>query len=127
MNTSPLTTFTRTLVAFFEDLADTYPEEKDVRMAAEGLKALKASNPRMILSMFMTSVYPKFREPVLKKDEDALIKIGHEVLSTEFSEISYAFWIFDKHWKGMSEANKNHIWKYCTALVLLAEKASVGS
>lgn len=122
---SPLKNFTNTLVSFFEDLADTYTEEKDIRLACDGLKALKASNPRLILTMFMTSVYPVFKEPVMNRDEETLMNMAHDVLQTQFSEISYAFWIFDKHWKTMSEANKNHIWKYCTAMVLLAEKASL--
>ena len=121
---SPLKRFTKTLIGFFEMLSDTYPEERDIRLAAEGLKAIDSSNPRLLLSMFMQNVYPTFREPVLAKDENAMIKLGHDVLNNKFSELSYAFWIFDKHWKTMSEASKEQIWKWCTALVLLSEKAT---
>jgi hypothetical protein len=121
---SPLKRFTKTLIGFFEMLSDTYPEERDIRLAAEGLKAIDSSNPRLLLSMFMQNVYPTFREPVLAKDEDAMIKLGHDVLQNKFSELSFAFWIFDKHWKTMSEASKEQIWKWCTALVLLSEKAT---
>ena len=105
-------------------LSDTYPEERDIRLAAEGLKAIDSSNPRLLLTMFMNNVYPTFREPVLAKNEDAMIKLGHDVLQNKFSELSFAFWIFDKHWKTMSEANKENIWKWCTALVLLSERAT---
>jgi hypothetical protein len=121
---SPLKKFTNILVAFFEDLSESYPEEKDIRMAAEGLRGLSAINPKLILSMFIESVYPEFKGPVMARDEVALNKLAHNKLSTEFSQISYAYWIFDKHWKSMSESNKDKIWKYCTAIVLLAEKAS---
>jgi len=121
---SPLKRFTKTLIGFFEMLSDTYPEERDIRLAAEGLKAIDSSNPRLLLSMFMQNVYPTFRGPVLAKDEDAMIKLGHDVLNNKFSELSYAFWIFDKHWKNMSETSKEQIWKWCTALVLLSEKAT---
>ena len=121
---SPLKRFTKTLIGFFEMLSDTYPEERDIRLAAEGLKAIDSSNPRLLLTMFMTNVYPTFREPVLAKDEDAMIKLGHDVLQNKFSELSFAFWIFDKHWKTMSEASKEKIWKWCTALVLLSERAT---
>jgi hypothetical protein len=121
---SPLKRFTKTLIGFFEMLSDTYPEERDIRLAAEGLKAIDSSNPRLLLTMFMNNVYPTFREPVLAKNEDAMIKLGHDVLQNKFSELSFAFWIFDKHWKTMSEANKENIWKWCTALVLLSERAT---
>ena len=121
---SPLKRFTKTLIGFFEMLSDTYPEERDIRLAAEGLKAIDSSNPRLLLSMFMQNVYPTFRGPVLAKDEDAMIKLGHDVLNNKFSELSYAFWIFDKHWKNMSEPDKDKIWKWCTALVLLSERAA---
>lgn len=121
---SPLKLFNNTLVEFFEDLAETYPDERDIALATEGLKALRTSNPRMILTLFMTNVYPIFKEPVVNRDEEALTKLAHEVLTSQYSEIAYAFWIFDKHWKGMSEANKEHIWKYCSAIIILAERAS---
>jgi len=121
---SPLKRFTKTLIGFFEMLSDTYPEERDIRLAAEGLKAIDSSNPRLLLTMFMKNVYPTFREPVLAKDEEAMIKLGHDVLQNKFSELSFAFWIFDKHWKTMSEDSKEKIWKWCTALVLLSERAT---
>jgi hypothetical protein len=121
---SPLKRFTKTLIGFFEMLSDTYPEERDIRLAAEGLKAIDSSNPRLLLTMFMNNVYPTFREPVLAKDEEAMIKLGHDVLQNKFSELSFAFWIFDKHWKTMSEDSKEKIWKWCTALVLLSERAT---
>ena len=122
--TSPLKRFTKTLIGFFEMLSDSYPEERDIRLATDGLKALDATNPRILLTMFMKNIYPTFREPVLAKNEEVLIKLGQEVLQNKFTEMSYAFWIFDKHWKTMSEPDKDKIWKWSTALVLLSERAS---
>jgi hypothetical protein len=122
--TSPLKRFTKTLIGFFEMLSDSYPEERDIRLATDGLKALDATNPRILLTMFMKNIYPTFREPVLAKNEEVLIKLGQEVLQNKFTEMSYAFWIFDKHWKTMSEPDKDKIWKWCTALVLLSERAA---
>lgn len=105
-------------------LSDSYPEERDIRLATDGLKAIDSTNPRILLTMFMKNVYPTFREPVLAKNEEVLINLGRDVLQNKFSEMSYAFWIFDKHWKTMSEPDKDKIWKWCTALVLLSEKAA---
>jgi hypothetical protein len=121
---SPLKRFTKTLIGFFEMLSDSYPEERDIRLATDGLKAIDSANPRILLTMFMKNIYPTFREPVLTKNEEVLISLGRDVLQNKFSEMSYAFWIFDKHWKTMSEPDKDKIWKWCTALVLLSERAS---
>ena len=121
---SPLKRFTKTLIGFFEMLSDSYPEERDICLATDGLKAIDSANPRILLTMFMKNVYPTFREPVLAKNEEVLINLGRDVLQNKFSEMSYAFWIFDKHWKTMSEPDKDKIWKWCTALVLLSEKAA---
>ena len=122
--TSPLKRFTKTLIGFFEMLSDSYPEERDIRLATDGLKALDATNPRILLTMFMKNVYPTFRDPVLAKNEEVLINLGRDVLQNKFTEMSFAFWIFDKHWKTMSEPDKDKIWKWCTALVLLSERAA---
>ena len=121
---SPLKRFTKTLIGFFEMLSDSYPEERDIGLATEGLKAIDSSNPRLLLTMFIKNVYPTFREPVLAKNEEAMIKLGKDVLQNKFTEMSFAFWIFDKHWKNMSEPDKDKIWKWCTALVLLSERAA---
>jgi hypothetical protein len=125
--TSPLKRFTKTLIGFFEMLSDSYPEERDIRLATDGLKAIDSANPRILLTMFMKNIYPTFREPVLTKNEEVLISLGRDVLQNKFSEMSYAFWIFDKHWKTMSEPDKDKIWKWCTALVLLSERAAASS
>ena len=94
---------------------------------ADGLKAIDATNPRILLTLFMKNVYPTFRDPVLSKNEEVLIKLVQDVLQNKFSEMSFAFWIFDKHWKTMSEPDKDKIWKWCTALVLLSERAAASS
>jgi hypothetical protein len=122
---SALSAFNNQLVAFFEDMSDTYPEEKDIKQAADGLKALKKINPKLIHKTFMEVVYTEFKEPILAKNEEFLVHRAHEILSSpDYSDISYAFWIFDKHWKTMSESNKNHVWNYCKVLVTLAEKVA---
>jgi hypothetical protein len=119
---SALSAFNNQLVNFFDDMADTYPEEKDIKGAADALKALKKINPKMIHSTFMDVVYKEFKEPIMKMDEDYLVRRAHEILQSKEYDMAYAFWIFDKHWKTMTEANKKHVWDYCRALIILSEK-----
>lgn len=122
MAANPLSAFNNQLIAFVDDLYETYPEEKDLGKAVDALKALKKMNPKLIHSSFMEYVYPDFAGPVRAEDETLLISQAQRMLNGEFKEYAFAYLIFDKHWSTMSEANKRTIWDWCKVLVLLAEK-----
>lgn len=119
---NPLGVFCDQLIAFFEDLTETYPEERDIVTATSALKLLRRSNPRMIHTYFMTSVHKEFARHILDEDEDYILRRAHDILNSQYAEINYAFWIFDKHWSAMTEVNKSVIWKYMKSLILLAER-----
>lgn len=121
---SPIGAFNNQLVAFVEDLVETYPEEKDLRKALDALRALKKANPKLLHAGFMEYVYPDFHGPVMAEDEDTLIKKAHGALHGEHAEYAFAYVIFDQHWSSMSEANKKSIWDWCKVLVVLAERAA---
>jgi hypothetical protein len=119
-----LSAFNNQLIAFVEDLYESYPEERDLHKAAEALKALKKVNPKLIHTSFMEYVYPDFARPVKEEDETSLINQAKSMLNGEFAEYAFTYLIFDKHWSTMSDANKQALWKYCKVIVALAEKAS---
>jgi hypothetical protein len=119
---SVLGVFCNQLLAFFEDMSETYPEEKDIAMAASALKLLKQVNPRLIHTVFMNAVDKELAENVLNENEVYVIEKAKEILSSKYSEIAYAFWIFDKHWLTMTETNKQHVWDYFKTIVILAQK-----
>ena len=109
--------FCNQLVAFFEDLSETYPEERDILKAAQALKLAKQANPRLVHRMFMENVYTDSAQPILDEDEEYLIANAREKTN---GKLDYAYWIFDKHWSAMSETNKQHVWRYMKSLILLA-------
>jgi hypothetical protein len=119
---SALSAFNTKLIEFFEDMADTYPEEKDIKSAADALKTLKKINPKMIHSTFVETVHKEFKDPIMRKDEEYLVRRAHEILQSKYSDMAFAFWIFDKHWKTMTEANKDSVWKWCQVLIVLSER-----
>ena len=119
---SALGAFCNQLVAFFEDLTETYPEERDIQVAAQALRLLKQANPRLMHKVFMENVHAKYARYILAEDEEYIIAHAREVLNSQYAEINYAFWIFDKHWSTMTETNKQHVWKYIKSLILLAER-----
>ena len=116
--------FNSKLIGFFEDLAETFPEEKDIKSALEMLQFAKKSTPTMILAMFVEYVQKPLHEFIMKEDENAIIEFARASIVTQFNEISPALMIFDKHWATLSDVNRQAIWKHLKVLVLLAERAS---
>jgi hypothetical protein len=121
---TPIAAFNNQLIAFVEELSETYTEEKDLRTALDALKALKRANPKLLHTGFMEYVYPDFHGPVLAEDESTLLAKAHEVLNSEHKDFAFAYVIFDRHWSGMSETNKAAIWRWCKVLVVLAQRAA---
>ena len=116
--------FNSKLIGFFEDLAETFPEEKDIKSALEMLQFAKKSTPTMILAMFVEYVQKPLHDSIMKEDETAIIEFARASIVSQFNEISPALMIFDKHWATLSDANRQAIWKHLKVLVLLAERAS---
>jgi len=117
---SALAAFCTLVVEFFEDISEQYPEEKDIATAASALKLLKKTNPRLLHTGFTKAMTADLKANILAEDEDAVILKAREMMTTKYAAMNYAFWIFDKHWSTMSETNKQHVWKYIKALILLA-------
>jgi hypothetical protein len=124
---SALAAFCTIVVEFFEDISEQYPEEKDIATATNALKLLKKSNPRLLYKGFMKAFTDDIRKHVMAEDEEALLESAKEMMTTKYSSIGYAFWIFDKHWSTMSETNKQHVWKYIKAMIVLAGRVPPAS
>jgi hypothetical protein len=120
---SPLTTFCNMLVRFFEELRDTFPEEREIKAALETIQNARKINPRLILDMFYTHVTSPLREPIANEDVDAITAHAKTKISTQYNEISPALSIFDRHWDTLSDANRGAIWKYLKVLISLSDKA----
>ena len=121
---TPIAAFNNQLIAFIEELAETYTEETDLRTGLDAMKALKKANPKLLHSGFMEYVYPDFHGPVMAEDETTLITKGREMLNGEHKDYAMAYVIFDRHWATMTDANKKAIWNWCKVLVVLAERAA---
>lgn len=126
MSFAPKTTlglFTDKLLAFFRDLSETYPEEKEIKMALEAIEGAKKVNPRLILDLFQEYVGKPLHDHILAEDEEKVIAYAQAAMQTQFNDMMVALTIFDKHWPDMSDANRKAIWNHLKVLVLLADKA----
>ena len=111
------------LLRFFKELSETYPEEREIVMASEGLEAAKKINPKLILDLFNEYVYKPLNEAIAREDDVYVIDFARAKISTQFNEMSPALLIFDKHWGTMTEANQKSIWNYLKVLCILCKKA----
>jgi hypothetical protein len=121
---SPLGIFCDQLIAFFKELSETYPEERDIRLALEGIEGARKINPRLILDIFVDAVQKPLHEAILAEDEAVVLGYAKNTIASKYNEISPALAIFDKYWHTMSGNNRNIIWQYLKTLTLLAEKIS---
>ena len=119
---STLGIFNEKLIAFFEDLSATYPEERDIKMALEALQGAKKINPRLILDMFVEYVGKPLRQDILTENDENVIAYAKKVISTSYNDMLSALMIFNKHWPDMSDANRKAIWNYLKVLLILSEK-----
>jgi hypothetical protein len=120
---SALGAFNTQLIRFFQELRDTYPEERDIKMALEAIEGAKKINPKLILDLFHDYVCGQLREAIEREDEEVVIGFAKSKISAQFNEMSPALLIFDKHWPSMTAANQKAIWNYLKVLCILCEKA----
>jgi hypothetical protein len=120
---SPLTAFNNQLVRFFEELAETYTEEREIRLALEAIQGVKKINPKLILDLFYEHVYKDLHEAIARDDAVLVIEYAKRKISGDFNEMYPAMIIFDKHWPAMTAANQKAIWNYMKVLCILCEKA----
>ena len=119
---SALSAFTTQLVKFFDELCNTFPEEKDIKMATEAIKGAKKINPRLIFDLFIDHVYNDLGNAVANRDIVYIRQVAQKKISTQFNEMLSALAIFDKHWDTMGNQNQDVIWQYLKVLCVLTEK-----
>jgi hypothetical protein len=120
---SALGAFNNQLIRFFQELRDTFPEERDIKGALEAVEGAKKINPKLILDLFYDYVYIGLHEAIAREDEVVVVEFAKSKISASFNEMSPALMIFDKHWPTMADANRKAIWQYLKVLCALCEKA----
>lgn len=115
--------FNTQLIRFFKELSETYPEERDIKLATEAIEGAKKINPKMILELFKDYVYDDLNEPIQREDEEYVLEYAKKKINSKFNEMSPALIIFDKHWATMTESSQKAIWNYLKVLCILCKKA----
>ena len=101
---------------------NTFPEEKDIKMATEGIKAARKINPRLILDLFRDHVHKDCAQFIYARDMFSFRQVAQKKIASQFNEMISALAIFDKHWDTMGQKNQEIIWQYLTVLCRISEK-----
>lgn len=121
---SYLNAFTTQIINFFEELCIVFPEEKDIKMATEGLRGVKKINPRLMLDLFVDHVYKDCSTAIYEKNVAVIQQVAQAKIASQFNEMLSALSLFNKHWYTLSPKNQDVIWQYLQVLCKLAEKAT---
>lgn len=124
---SLLSAFTNQIVQFFEELGETIPEEKSIKMATEAIKGAKKINPRLILDLFYEHIYIDLKQHILDRNLNEMILYGRQKIAGQFNEIMPAITIFDTHWPTLSVGTQDAVWKYLKVLCILCERIKTES
>ena len=117
---SLLKAFNTQLLNFIKELHSLYPKDTDIYSALQGSNLMKKTNPRKLLNLFITYVYP-YKTEIMNKNEDFFIGKDYQELAEDQDSIMMVLQL-KKYWKDMNNDTKNNIWLYFQVLIKLAEK-----
>jgi protein gp37 len=114
---------------FCKDLVSTFPEVNEFKQLKAGmllLKNLDEKKPREVFSQFMTN---QFRESIMGRHESFFMNEVHEHV-VQIDGVDSSQWenivnLLRTLWVGLSEDNKDVIWKYFQVLIAVSDKCTV--
>ncbi len=106
---------------FFNDLCNTFPNNKELNIFKEKFSLLRKANSSIIVDYFVMYVYP-FKQNIISKDENFFLDGGGQGEITaeaglKFRDNIKKLWVSD-----MSDENKEVVWKYFKVFILLCER-----
>jgi hypothetical protein len=115
---------------FCKDLVSSFPEVnefKQLKSAMLLLKNLDEKKPRDIFSKFITL---QVREKIMSRDESFFLTTEIQNHIVDMEQINTSDWdsivnLLRSLWMGLSDDNKDVIWKYFQVLITVSDKCSV--
>jgi len=95
---------------FLNELMETFPEEKQIKVQHTSFLTLKKSNSKKVVEVFMSAIQP-YAEKITNKDEEFILT----------SDIEFLNKLNIKKWwtKDLSSNTKDAIWQYLNTLYML--------
>ena len=122
---SHLHAFINQLDGFVNEILMVFPNDTDFKLLSNSISLLRKTNPRSILTLFMTSILP-YKTFIVIKDETFFLE--HEFSNDDMNIDVEKNDIIDMTnklrglWTNLNDINKEMIWKYFQVLVILGER-----
>jgi hypothetical protein len=78
------------IIRFFEELVDTFPEERDIKLGLEAIQGARKINPKLILDLFYEHVYRDAHEFIEQENDEGLVTYAKAKVNSQFNEMSPA-------------------------------------
>ena len=101
--------FNSMMQEFLDELIQTIPEEKSLKLENTKFQTLKKSNPKKVCEAFMTGIGP-YSEQISQRNEETFTNSDIEFLR----KINIEKW-----WPKISDNTKDAIWQYLNTLIML--------
>jgi hypothetical protein len=111
---STIRAFNDMMEQFLEELVQTFPEEKTIKMYHSSFELLRKANGRACLENYMKNIAP-YANHVMQKDDAFFLDNPTIIDGLDFKKI----WTDD-----LSAATKNAIWQYLQTLYILGTTIS---
>ena len=108
----------------FDELCQSFPDDREIKMATEAIKGARKINPRLVLDLFVDHVYKDCARAIQERNAPLFRQIAQQKIANQFNEMISALSIFDKYWDTMGQKNQEVLWQYLKVLCILCEKAT---
>lgn len=120
---SYLGAFTNQMSAFSCELCEQFPEDADLKMAANMIGLIKKANPRKLVSLFDQFAEP-LRDKIVTRDESFFLDGDFDYIGNENGKQEYTQTMITQlrvHWADMNEQSRRAAWDYFTVLFKLSD------
>jgi hypothetical protein len=113
--------FNHTLTEFIDDMILLCPDDEDYYMYKTTILASNMIDHIKICRGFHNHVSKQYGDSILDKD-DSFYTNGTMIVSIDNETVVHFMSKVKSIWSGLTEANKNVVWKYLGILVILSRK-----
>ncbi len=115
------TTFLTQVDNFLNELCNVFPSNGEIKLFYEKYQLIRGANSSLVLTYFIQFVYPH-KQKIMDKDENFFLEGGGQEELKDSSGLRFRDNLKNLWTNGMSDENKQIVWKYFKIFILLIEK-----
>jgi len=114
--------FNQTFCEFLDDIIRVFPNDSDFRMYKMAFQTAILMDTSMVQCLFHDKVVVPYAERILEKDNSFFLEHDYQEITTNYHDANIIIDKLKKYWSGLSQENKDVVWKYFRVLILLDRK-----